>query len=97
MFIGTCGFKGSPDAHGAVEIAYFTFPDNERRGYATEMARALIDIARRSGVVRKVVAHTHVERGASVRVLEKTGMQRCGAATDSEQGVAWRWELELPT
>src|SRR5437667_8287355 len=33
--VGACGFKGNPDAEGSVEIAYFTFPAYEGRGYAT--------------------------------------------------------------
>jgi ribosomal-protein-alanine N-acetyltransferase len=95
MFIGTCGFKGAPDAAGAVEIAYFTFPDHERRGYATEMAHALTDVARRSGQVRKVVAHTLPGPGASARVLEKIGMTCCGEAHDPEDGLVWRWEMSF--
>ena len=95
MFIGTCGFKGAPGKDGAVEIAYFTFPDNERRGYATEMARALADVARHNGGVRRVVAHTGPQHGASTRVLEKIGMSLCGEVSDSEDGLVWRWELLL--
>jgi RimJ/RimL family protein N-acetyltransferase len=95
MFIGTCGFKGGPDLAGTVEIAYFTFPDNERRGYATEMARALTDIARDIGGVRTVVAHTRPEKGASTRVLEKVGMAFQGEVMDPEDGQVWRWELSL--
>ena len=95
IFVGTCGFKGPPGRDGVVEIAYFTFPDGERRGYATEMARWLTDIARNSGVVRKVVAHTLPEPGASTRVLEKVGMIYLGEVTDPEDGRVWRWELSL--
>jgi [ribosomal protein S5]-alanine N-acetyltransferase len=95
MFIGTCGFKGAPNGNGAVEIAYFTFPDNERRGYATQMAHALTDVARRSGVVRKVIAHTQPQDGASMRILQKLGMSHCGEFNDPEEGLVWRWELSL--
>jgi RimJ/RimL family protein N-acetyltransferase len=95
MFIGTCGFKGAPNADGAVEIAYFTFPDNERRGYATEMARALTDIAREVGGTRRVIAHTPPEKNASTRVLEKVGMVLQGEVMDPEDGRVWRWELSL--
>jgi RimJ/RimL family protein N-acetyltransferase len=95
MFIGTCGFKGEPSPSGVVEIAYFTFPDNERRGYATEMARALTDIARGIGGVRTVIAHTRPEKGASTRVLEKVGMVLQGEVIDPEDGHVWRWELLL--
>jgi RimJ/RimL family protein N-acetyltransferase len=95
MFIGTCGFKGGPDPAGTVEIVYFTFPDNERRGYATEMARVLTDIARNIGGVRTVIAHTRVQSGASTRVLEKVGMSLSGEVMDPEDGRVWRWELSL--
>jgi RimJ/RimL family protein N-acetyltransferase len=95
MFIGTCGFKGAPGADGTVEIAYFTFPENEHRGYATQMARALTDVARRSGGARRVIAHTLPEKNASTRVLEKIGMSLQGEVTDPEDGRVWRWELSL--
>ena len=95
MFIGTCGFKGGPGDDGVVEIAYFTFPDNERRGHATEMARALTDIARRHGGVRAVIAHTLPEKNASTRVLEKVGMIFGCEVDDPEDGRVWRWELRL--
>lgn len=95
MFIGTCGFKGAPDEQGAVEIAYFTFPDNERRGYATEMARALVYAARSAGGVRQVFAHTPPEKSASTRVLEKIGMTFQCEVVDPQDGRVWRWELAL--
>ena len=41
--IGSGAFKGAPDADGVVEIAYGIAPGYQRRGYATEAARALID------------------------------------------------------
>src|SRR5215212_2725544 len=58
VIIGTCAFKGQPDEAGSVEIAYFTFPAYERRGYGTAMASALIDIASQSAAVSTIVAHT---------------------------------------
>jgi [ribosomal protein S5]-alanine N-acetyltransferase len=95
MFIGTCGFKGGPDRDGAVEIAYFTFPESEHRGYATQMARALTDIARRNGGVRRVIAHTLPQKSASTRVLEKIGMALQGEIAHPQDGRVWRWELIL--
>lgn len=95
MFIGTCGFKSGPSNEGIVEIAYFTFPDSERQGYATEMARALTDIAQRAGNVQKLVAHTIPEKNPSTRVLEKIGMQFCGEWAHPEEGRVWRWEMTL--
>jgi len=91
--IGSCAFKAPPSEDGTVEIAYFTYPTFERRGYATEMARKLIELASSSADVRRIVAHTLPEANASTRVLEKAGMIFVGEVTDSEDGLVWHWEL----
>jgi ribosomal-protein-alanine N-acetyltransferase len=44
VIIASCGFKGPP-VDNRVEIAYFSFPEFEGRGLATQMARHLVDIA----------------------------------------------------
>src|SRR3712207_7923797 len=41
---GTCGFKSRP-RDGRVEIAYFTFPEHQRKGIGRQMAAALVEIA----------------------------------------------------
>lgn len=94
--VGTCGFKGGPDADGAVEIAYFTFPGEEGRGVATAMAAALVRLAS-AGVagVAVVRAHTLQERNASCRVLEKAAFRQTGDLTDPEDGPVWRWECPI--
>lgn len=91
--IGSCAFKAPPSDDGTVEIAYFTYPTFERRGYATAMARKLIELASRSADVRRIVAHTLPEANASTRVLERAGMMFVGEVVDSEDGRVWRWEL----
>lgn len=91
--VGTCGFKGGPDADGAVEIAYFTFPGEEGRGVAVAMAAAMVQLASAAGPdVAIVRAHTLPERNASCRVLEKAGFHRAGNVVDPEDGPVWRWE-----
>jgi len=97
LVVGTCGFKGAPDAAGAVEIAYFTFPPYEGRGYATAMAAALCRTAAASGEVRRVLAHTLPRDSASTRVLTKLGFSRSGTVQDPEDGPVWRWERPLVT
>ena len=72
--IGSCAFKAPPSEDGTVEIAYFTYPSFERRGYATRMATKLIELASGSAAVRRIIAHTLPETNASTRVLEKAGM-----------------------
>ena len=90
--VGTCSFKGPPDADGGVEIAYFTFPDNEGRGIGTAMARALVEIASRHESVSRLVAHTLPARNASVRILERLGFSHTADIVDPDDGPVWRWE-----
>ena len=94
--VGICGFKGNPGATGDVEIAYGTAPRFEGRGYATGMAKALVEIAFGSPSVRRVIAHTLPESNASGRVLQKAGMTNVGEVMDPEDGKVWRWEILRP-
>jgi [ribosomal protein S5]-alanine N-acetyltransferase len=90
--IAAASFKGPPDTAGMVEIAYGIVPSFERRGYATEAARALVDYARKNEAVRKIIAHTMPEANASTRVLTKCGFTFAGEVMDPEDGRVWRWE-----
>ena len=80
IVIGDIGFKGPPGATGSVEIGYSVLP--QRRGFATEAARALMSWAQAQPRVRRVVAECLANNAASVRVLEKAGMQRIGQRED---------------
>lgn len=91
--VGSCGFKGPPDAEGVVELAYGIEPGHENRGYATEAAGALADFARASGRVRLIRAHTKAPTGPSSRVLTKCGFRCLGEVVDPEDGPVQRWEL----
>ena len=91
--IGTCAYKGAPNENGEVEIAYFTFPPYEGRGYATAMAKELIQKALKSPEAPTIIAHTLPEKNASGRVLTKAGMQFVGEHNDPEDGLVWRWQL----
>jgi RimJ/RimL family protein N-acetyltransferase len=96
MLIGTCGFPGPPDTDGVAEIAYGISPAYQRRGYATEAAKALIQFAAKDSRVKTIRAHTLAETNASTRVLQKCGFIRAGEAID-EGNVVWRWERRLMT
>ena len=91
--VGSCAFKTPPTDDGTVEIAYFTYPGFEGRGYATAMANKLIELASGSPMVRRVVAHTLADTSASTRVLEKAGMTFSREVVDPEDGLVWRWEM----
>ena len=93
--VGTCAFKSLPH-DGRVEIAYFTFPDFEGRGFATAMAAELLAIARRDRSV-VVAAQTLPERNASHRVLEKLGFRHVETLEHPEDGTVWEWRLTEET
>lgn len=90
--IGTCGFSMPPSGN-VVEIAYYTFPKHERKGYAQQAARALVSMAQdaKPGVV--ITAHTLPEEGPSCQVLRKTGFIRTGAIDHPLDGPIWVWTL----
>ena len=92
--LGTCGFKGRPDAHGVVEIAYGVDARHRGRGFATEATTAMLAYAFQHPDVRLVRAHTFDDRNASARVLSKCGFRLVGQVTDPDDGLVWRWERQ---
>ena len=94
IIVGTCSFTAAPDPEGVVEIAYFTFPPFEGRGYASAMAAELVEVAESTAGIRRVRAHTLPEGNASTRILEKLGFERVGTTIDPEAGQVWRWERD---
>jgi ribosomal-protein-alanine N-acetyltransferase len=92
--VGSCSFKGPP-ADGVVEIAYGINPDHEGKGYATEVAKALVHYASSFGEVRLVRAHTLPDAGAWKRVLKKCGFRYVGETVDPEDGTVSRFEKSV--
>lgn len=89
--IGSCSFILRREAE-AVEIAYFTFPPYEGRGYAKAMARALLSIAATVPEHRRLVAFTLPSTGASSHILASHGFSRAGVSIDEDAGEVWAWE-----
>ena len=73
--VGSCGLGRRPS--GAVELGYWIGRSYWGRGYATEAATALIDIARTLGFTRLEGSH-FLDNPASGRVLEKLGFEPLG-------------------
>jgi RimJ/RimL family protein N-acetyltransferase len=93
VLIGTGGFPSPPDGRGIAEIAYGIAPNYQGKGYATEVAKALIGFASSDPRVEKIRAHTLAETNASTRVLIKCGFKKVGDAVDPENNLpVWRWE-----
>jgi len=83
--VGICGFKGRPNSKGSVEIGYSILSQFRGAGLATEAAMRLITWAFTHRDVLEVSAETLPHLKASIRVLEKNGMELTGSG--SEPGV----------
>ena len=73
--VGSCGLGRRPT--GLVELGYWIARPHWGPGFATEAARAVIDIARTLGLVQLEGSH-FIDNPASGRVLEKLGFEPVG-------------------
>ena len=85
LLIGTAGYKGPPDDDGMVEVGYSIVPDHQRRGYASEATRSLIDFAFHDPRVTRVTAETLADGVASQGVLRVCRFE--GPEPGSEPGL----------
>lgn len=92
--IGCAGFKGKPTEDGLVEIGYEISPAYRQKGYATEIAQALIEFAFGHHQVSAVLAHTLAFNNPSTRILEKCGFVKTGSFYDPDDGDVWAWRLD---
>lgn len=74
--VGSIGFYGPPDEHGAVMVGYGLAELARGNGYATEALRGLVAYAFTHPGVTRIVADTDLGNVASHRVLEKAGFGR---------------------
>ena len=84
-FVGACGLFPLPDDDSAIEIAYRLPHIAWGRGYATEMARAVLAHGLYGLALPRVVGLTHADNVASQRVLLKIGMRAIGEAVHYER------------
>jgi len=66
------------DEAGAHELGYWLTPDAWGQGYASDAARAVIDIARHTLRLDRLVARHMIDNPASGRVLHKLGFVETG-------------------
>ena len=100
VLVGSCGLGRRPS--GAVELGYWIAREHWGRGFATEAAVALLDIARTLGL-DPLEASYFVDNPASGRVLEKLGFcptglraprYSCARGRDGEAVLMRRWLSE---
>jgi len=74
-FIGCAGLHGRPQG---LELGYWIGRPYWGRGYATEAAHALVDLAFRASAIERLHVSCRVINSASRRVIHKCGFQYAG-------------------
>lgn len=94
ILIGLLGLK-SPPENGSVHIGYGIVASQHRRGFASEAARRLIDMAFLHEAVNRVVSETLEGLTASMGVMEKCGFVRCAGGIIGYEGdeIVVQYEL----
>ncbi|PRD43818.1 GNAT family N-acetyltransferase [Phyllobacterium phragmitis] len=77
VFMGCCGIHSHKHGEG-LEIGYWLGEPFWGRGYATEAAHALIDLAFRATDIERLHVSCRVTNAASRRVIHKSGFQYAG-------------------
>lgn len=76
--IGLCGMFLTADKFKMGEIYYKLIPEHWGKGYATEIAKALVNFGFNDLKLHRIEAGAAVENLKSLRVLEKIGMTQEG-------------------
>ena len=76
--IGFCGFRVFEELGPEPQLLYAFTERHTGKGYATEVARALVTYARAGPGLRRIVSAADEPNAASIRVLQKVGFRRCG-------------------
>ncbi len=75
LVVGSIGLFWPP-SDGSIEVGYGIVESRRGRGYASEATRALVEYALTAPGVHTVQAGVELSNPASVRVLEKAGLER---------------------
>ena len=71
--------------HRGGEIGFLLHPDHQGRGYATEAAEAMLELAFETYDLDRVIGSIEPRNTASARVLERLGMRKEAHPIESEQ------------
>ncbi len=89
--VGAGGLRIRSRPHRTADVGYCLRRDAWGQGYATEAARALVELGLGALGMHRIWATCHVENARSAHVLEKLGMRREGRLRDAVQkDGAWR-------
>jgi RimJ/RimL family protein N-acetyltransferase len=99
LMIGHAGYHGPPGANAtqnpeAVEFGYTIYPDWRGRGYATQAAVTLMDLAEERAGIRHFVLSVSPENDPSLAIVRKLGFVKTGEHMDEEDGLEHVFELQ---
>jgi [ribosomal protein S5]-alanine N-acetyltransferase len=99
QMIGHAGYHGPPGVNStqnpeAVEFGYRIFPPYRGRGYATEAARMLMELAEQRAGIRHFVLSVGPRNEPSLAIIRKLGFIRTGERMDEEDGRELVFELK---
>lgn len=98
QMVGHAGYHGPPGVNSrndpeAVEFGYRIFPHHRGRGYATEAARMLMDLAEKRAGIHRFVLSVAPDNDPSLAIVRKLGFVRTGERMDEEDGLELVFEL----
>jgi len=99
QMIGHAGYHGPPGQNStqnpdAVEFGYTIYPDWRGRGYATQAAVTLMDLAEERAGIRHFVLSVSPENDPSLAIVRKLGFVKTGEHMDDEDGLEHVFELQ---
>jgi len=92
--IGEMTLKWISQEHQQGELGWLFHPAYQGQGYATEAARALLDIGFREFGFHRISAHCDARNTASYKLMERLGMRREAHLIENEI-VKGEWSDEL--
>ena len=81
-FIGNASIRPRPSHKNETEVGYMLMPGEWGKGYATEIARRLIEFGFNELGLKNVYATVDIENENSIRVPEKCGMKKVRSEYD---------------
>lgn len=78
LLIGGCGIRRETESSQVANLGWAINPEFQRNGYATEVARALIDYGFQKLNLSVIYATCDTRNAPSYKVMEKLGMKKVG-------------------
>ena len=99
QMIGHAGYHGPPGQNStqnpdAVEFGYTIYPDWRGKGYATQAAVTLMDLAQERAGIRHFVLSVSPENDPSLAIVRKLGFVKTGEHMDEVDGLEHVFELQ---